>query len=179
MSEQKTLYDLINLDTCPSVIKFCKNRQNIIENSGKKDGHHVILVLNHFRISYIPNNKHFLIEKYYIYETLFCISIKNLDEEYPEKLKQIKYCESCMDYRDFDEHNIYYNKFCSECTKNMICYPDTDEIECSLCKDKLKGTCRVTKTDCNHFFHYKCLKQLQKPLCPLCRRNLDEDSDDE
>ena len=40
---------------------------------------------------------------------------------------------------------------------------------CSICLHELATS---IKTSCNHEFHKECLQKIQKPVCPLCRKNI-------
>ena len=41
---------------------------------------------------------------------------------------------------------------------------------CSICLDELKV---FIKTECNHEFHKECLQNIKKPVCPLCRADIE------
>jgi cold shock CspA family protein len=52
-----------------------------------------------------------------------------------------------------------------------------DDIKCSICLDIIKEEDKYLRTECNHFFHEKCLnhwlnKDMQK-TCPNCRNKID------
>jgi hypothetical protein len=47
---------------------------------------------------------------------------------------------------------------------------DNDD-KCSICMDD-ENMENLKKTPCNHSFHLECLKQLTRPKCPLCNKNI-------
>ena len=54
----------------------------------------------------------------------------------------------------------------------------SDDDECCICLVPLKGPSRIIETDCDHIFHYKCIKKWIRSdnelsrNCPLCLENL-------
>ena len=49
--------------------------------------------------------------------------------------------------------------------------------ECSICFEKLKGSCNLVKLKlCPHVFHQECLREALRfdPKCPVCRKNTTE-----
>lgn len=53
--------------------------------------------------------------------------------------------------------------------RNTIEFIDLSE-ECCICFEELR-TANICYTQCNHLYHYHCLKDCFKrqPYCPLCR----------
>ena len=59
-------------------------------------------------------------------------------------------------------------------------------FECGICFESLdpKQICNCTQLDCTHLFHDKCLfewskicqKKNNKPNCPLCRKEIPQDT---
>ena len=47
-----------------------------------------------------------------------------------------------------------------------------DEKECCICLQKLKNN--ISKLDCFHLFHDKCINEWRKKnnICPICRKNI-------
>ena len=41
--------------------------------------------------------------------------------------------------------------------------------ECSICLDFLDDYNEILTLDCNHKFHYNCIKNIKNNLCPYCR----------
>ena len=41
--------------------------------------------------------------------------------------------------------------------------------ECSICLDFLDNYNDILTLDCNHKFHYNCIKNVKNNLCPYCR----------
>lgn len=60
---------------------------------------------------------------------------------------------------------------------SIISFPqkisDMEENICAICLDSDQASETVT-TPCNHIFHKDCIKQLNEPKCPLCKRLLVE-----
>src|SRR5689334_10319850 len=54
--------------------------------------------------------------------------------------------------------------------KETIGNKDTDN-KCCICMDD-ENIENMRKTPCNHMFHLECLKQLTRPKCPLCNKNI-------
>jgi len=54
-----------------------------------------------------------------------------------------------------------------------------EEINCSICYDKLNPIKNIVVTECNHAFHFTCIFKNIKTnynsgdQCPLCRKNFD------
>ena len=42
--------------------------------------------------------------------------------------------------------------------------------DCSICLDSLNN--KLVKLDCNHLFHFDCIKNITNNSCPLCRREI-------
>ena len=49
------------------------------------------------------------------------------------------------------------------------------EKQCNICFEKEIDDDKITDTPCHHKFHITCLKHIQKPECPLCRKDLSKD----
>lgn len=49
------------------------------------------------------------------------------------------------------------------------------EQQCNICFEKETDDDKITDTPCHHKFHITCLKHIQKPECPLCRKDLSKD----
>lgn len=46
----------------------------------------------------------------------------------------------------------------------------TNSPVCPICLDTVMDT--LIKTQCNHIFHYKCIRQWRQNTCPVCRQRL-------
>lgn len=57
--------------------------------------------------------------------------------------------------------------------KNLNEKPDNDF--CSICLDKYDNSDNVSKLECKHVFHNKCILEWgkYKPECPNCRKSID------
>ena len=44
--------------------------------------------------------------------------------------------------------------------------------ECSICLDNFNGDQQIIKLDCNHMFHFECLKNIKNNSCPNCRKKI-------
>jgi len=49
--------------------------------------------------------------------------------------------------------------------------------ECCICLDEYKKKSKVSRLECCHIFHKKCIEKwlLEKPICPLCKFDIFED----
>lgn len=54
-------------------------------------------------------------------------------------------------------------------------------IECAICLNTFEKNVNISTTKCGHRFHCSCLIKaaLKKRQCPMCRKNLLEEEDDE
>jgi hypothetical protein len=110
-----------------------------------------------------------------------------------EKLFDMKICienleniikENILIQDIYNELQIFYDKnFCKTC--NNILDIETDECikciekkiftihnfpSCSICLENINNDFFLSK--CNHYFHYKCIIQVENNTCPLCRSDL-------
>ena len=53
-------------------------------------------------------------------------------------------------------------------------YSGPEDVECTICFEKLKIGDMVSLLSCSHFFHQDCLKEWvhYKPSCPLCKQSI-------
>ena len=53
-------------------------------------------------------------------------------------------------------------------------YSGREDVECTICCDKLKIGDKVSDLPCHHFFHHNCLEEWvhYKPSCPLCKQSI-------
>ncbi len=109
-----------------------------------------------------------------------CETIKNEDFIVECDNCNFDNCDTCI----FD-CNFCNMSFCIECMKNknscLNCfkkpkgnkiYQNTDKLKCRncpICLDKFKYKEEIIKTNCNHLFHYMCIKKWKSCNCPICR----------
>ena len=90
-----------------------------------------------------------------------------------EQINKIRFCSSCG---NFSYTSTYHEDvdMCEVCVFEEISSSIKTEIHmCSICQEENK---RMYKTNCGHYFHRKCLSQINPspfPRCPLCRKALD------
>lgn len=59
----------------------------------------------------------------------------------------------------------------SKMSKSQNSETKLDETKCSICLDD-ENSENIIMTPCKHIFHLECLKQLTRPKCPLCNKNI-------
>jgi hypothetical protein len=90
-------------------------------------------------------------------------------------LNNLRKCstEACEQFGTSDSKCIREDPwFCTDCKyKRLIARAPSKADSCAICMEKMFGVEHsISILKCNHAFHIQCVGQLQKMVCPICRK---------
>lgn len=111
------------------------------------------------------------------YHHIICVhapKLKTVFTQFFEHVNRIRWCSSCGNFSWSHQYSTKL-ELCEHCIFEEICSSVNEEIHtCAICQEDGR---RMFRTNCNHYFHRKCLTKIQPdnigPRCPLCRAYLD------
>jgi len=100
--------------------------------------------------------------------------------------EQDRYLRGCPQISFFNVRYRRHTNFSIEPVELVEPLNDIPNDCCSICLDDFIIGNKIHKTDCNHYFHYRCLHDNMKSLsrgelffkCPMCRRHINCDTAD-
>ncbi len=93
-----------------------------------------------------------------------------------QQIKNIYHCNKCNICRIGKKENYFHCDKCVGCINIInkdthLCIENNLLDNCVICLDnKFNSRTPISILKCGHSFHLKCLEQIKKLICPLCRK---------